>query len=197
MSQKASTDVKISTFLVENGGMRLWIMKWTFKDKNIDNIKIISLMATIVQWLWLNMLNFVFLIYVKSAQDTIFFRTGVAWHSSLNSPLIGPRFKSQLGLAYPIQSEPYRLQWGSDSSPIYVKAVGIAWMYYNGSIGERSRAIACVAFLKSDNTLVYCCYHWWYRICQNNKSLIPPKMGWAHSFVFVFFCFCTISSGLG
>ena len=31
MYLKASTDVKISTLLVENGGMRLWIMKWTFK----------------------------------------------------------------------------------------------------------------------------------------------------------------------
>ena len=32
---KASTDVKISTFLVENVGMRLWITKWTFKKSMV------------------------------------------------------------------------------------------------------------------------------------------------------------------
>ncbi len=31
MDLKASADVKISTFLVKYGGMRLWIRKWTFK----------------------------------------------------------------------------------------------------------------------------------------------------------------------
>ena len=29
---KASTDVKISTFLEKNGEVRLWITKWTFND---------------------------------------------------------------------------------------------------------------------------------------------------------------------
>ena len=31
MYQKVSIDVKITKFLEKNGGMRLWIMKWTFK----------------------------------------------------------------------------------------------------------------------------------------------------------------------
>ncbi len=31
MYLKASTGTKISTFLEKNGGMRLWITKWTFK----------------------------------------------------------------------------------------------------------------------------------------------------------------------
>ena len=36
MYLKASTDVKISTLLVENGGMRQWIMKWTLIFKKLQ-----------------------------------------------------------------------------------------------------------------------------------------------------------------
>ena len=32
MYLNTSADVKISTFLEKNGGMRLWIMKWNFKE---------------------------------------------------------------------------------------------------------------------------------------------------------------------
>ena len=33
MYLKASADIKISTFLEKNGGIRPWIMKWTFEDQ--------------------------------------------------------------------------------------------------------------------------------------------------------------------
>ncbi len=43
MYLKASTDVKISTFLAKNGGMRLWITKWTFKPMFGSEVLVLSL----------------------------------------------------------------------------------------------------------------------------------------------------------
>ena len=53
MYLKASTGIKIATFLETNGGMRLWITKWTF---NIGSIvyKLSITQALIKVSTWMN-----------------------------------------------------------------------------------------------------------------------------------------------
>ena len=84
-------------------------------------------------------------------------------------------------------------QWGSDSPPIIIKPVGMAWMHkvkYKG-INRWTLRIVCLSFVpKVRQCSAYCCYHCdsllMVQDLSKQQKLHPKKLGWSNRYLYIY-----------